>query len=228
MKRITESVLLLVVCASLVLIFLSGSGWIEPVKAKMQASQVNKSWLLAAPDKALLHSGDIIFRHGRGFISNAFLKFSLKDPRYSHAGIIEIENGNIFVYHCIGGEENKSNKMKKESLAEFCRADRIHSFGIFRTDLGKEALAKIRNEVQAFYSNGLEFDTDFDLRSDNKMYCTEMVYKLLQDASGDKNYIPLTHVSGRTFVSCDNIYLSHHCTGIYSYNYQNLSSNLRQ
>ncbi|MBK7851883.1 MAG: hypothetical protein IPJ66_12370 [Bacteroidetes bacterium] len=221
MKKFSDALLLILVCGTMLLIFISGSGMIEPVTARMQPFQIKNSWLKASPDQHLLKTGDLIFRHGRGFISNAFQQLSRKDKRFSHAGIIVVENGNVFVYHCIGGEENKTNKMKKESLANFCRPDQNHSFAIYRTDLQKEQVVQLENDLLRHYREGLEFDTDFDLKSDGKMYCTELVYKLLTSASRDNNFLPLTRFSGRTYVSCDNIYLSPHCREIYVYNYSN-------
>ncbi|HRH66504.1 MAG TPA: YiiX/YebB-like N1pC/P60 family cysteine hydrolase [Bacteroidia bacterium] len=221
MKKFSDILLVFVVTGTLVLLLLTGSGWIEPVTAHMQPAQVRNSWISAAPDQNLLKSGDLIFRHGRGFISNAFQTFSRKDPRYSHAGIIEIENGRAYVYHCIGGEENKTNRMKKEMLETFCRPDQVHAFGIYRTDLTTEQLNKVHSGIHKYYAQGMEFDTDFSMESDDRMYCTEMLYKLLTAATGYKNFLPLTHITGHTYVSCDNIYLSPHCREIYTYKYRN-------
>ena len=221
MKKYSDLLLLIIASGTLVLILLATSGWIEPVTARMQPVQIRTTWIQAAPDLNQLKSGDLIFRHGRGFISNAFQKLSKEDPRYSHAGIIEVENGQAFVYHCIGGEENKSNKMKRETLSAFCRPDHNHTFGIYRTDLNPKQMKKVLSGLNEYYKQGLEFDTDFSLDTDDKMYCTEMVYKLLTNAIGDKNFLPLTHISGRNYVSCDNIYLSSHCREIYSYDYRN-------
>src|SRR5689334_9587573 len=66
-----------------------------------------------------VESGDVVFRLGHGFISESMRKFSLKDPRYSHAGIISIENGKPVVYHLLGGESSVSI-LQKESLEKFC------------------------------------------------------------------------------------------------------------
>ncbi|MFM7234723.1 MAG: hypothetical protein ACKOZM_09035, partial [Flavobacteriales bacterium] len=60
-------------------------------------------WRKAKPDLTALRNGDIIFRHGRGMVSNTLLSLSQTDKRYSHAGVIAIEEGVVFVYHCIGG-----------------------------------------------------------------------------------------------------------------------------
>ena len=163
---------------------------------------------------SLFHSGDIIFRDGRGIISNAFKKFSLTDPRYSHAGIIHKENGKTFVYHIIGGHEDKN--MKKEPLTEFCNHIQANAFAVYRTNLDGD---KIDFFAKHYYEKNIKFDNDFNLNTDDKMYCTELIYKILTRVSGEINFLPLTTISGIKFEACDNIYLSPHLKKIYSYDY---------
>jgi hypothetical protein len=168
------------------------------------------------PD-SLFNSGDLIFRDGRGYISNAFRKLSRTDPRYSHAGIIHRENGKVYVYHLIGGEDNKNNKMKKDDLDDFINPLQANSFGIYRCDLDGN---KIDSIASIYFKQQIVFDADFNLSTDDKMYCTEFLYKILTKVSGKENYLPLTVLPGMKYVACDNIYLSSHSKNIYSLNYE--------
>ena len=191
----------------------------EKEHAELSEKRKNEEWQKACPDIHSLRSGDLIFRHGRGFISNSLAHFSKKDSRYSHAGIITFINGKPYVYHSIGGEENITNKLRRESLTTFCNPDNNHSFGIYRLDLNQMQLREMDSAASAYYKAGLEFDTDFDLATDDKMYCTEFVYKIINGIVHDKNYIPLSEVSGKKYVACDDIYINPHSTKIYSYVY---------
>jgi hypothetical protein len=159
-----------------------------------------------------LHSGDIIFRDGRGAISSVFRKCSLTDHSYSHAGVLHIENGIPYVYHLIGGE-GRVSFMRKDLMSDFCRIEEANAYGIFRCDLDPE---KIDSMAGHFYREKIAFDAKFDLSTDDKMYCTEMVYKILTKVSGNDNFIPLTTVNNIKYCSCDNIFLSPHFTKIYS------------
>lgn len=167
------------------------------------------------PD-SLFRSGDIIFRDGRGVISSAFRRLSLTDPRYSHAGIIHKENGLVFVYHILGGERGRNNKMRKDLLSFFCNPLQSNSFAVYRMDQNGK---KIDSLATHYFSKKLEFDTGFNLSTDDKMYCTELIYKILIKVSGQENYLPLTNFSGVKYEACDNIYLSSHSKKIYSFNY---------
>lgn len=164
------------------------------------------------PD-SLFRSGDIIFRDGRGFLSMAFRKMSLISPEYSHAGIIHREGEKVFVYHVIGGEGNQTNLMRKEPLNNFCSPQESNSFGVYRSDLNGKQIDSLAGY---YFSKRLNFDTKFDLSSDDKMYCTELVYRILINISGKNNFIPLTTLSGVDYVACDNIFLSPHMTKVFS------------
>ena len=163
---------------------------------------------------SLFHTGDLIFRDGRGVISSAFRRFSLNSPLYSHAGIIHRENGKIFVYHIIGGEPKPFGNMKKETLNNFIDPLQANAFAVYRFNIRPEIIDSFAID---YYSKNIEFDKKFDLKSDDKLYCTEMVYKILLKASGDKNLIPLSQISGLEYIACDNIYLSPHSKLIYSF-----------
>ncbi len=161
-------------------------------------------------------SGDIIFRHGRGAVSVIFRNMSMCDKSYSHAGIIHKEGDKTFVYHVIGGERNTST-MRKDKLSDFCGKKEAFSFGVFRSDLDP---LKIDSLAGCYFSQHLKFDDKFDLATDDKMYCTELVYKIIREVSAVDNFLPLTTVRKITYCSCDNIFLSPHFKKIYSFKYQ--------
>lgn len=165
---------------------------------------------------SLFQNGDLIFREGRGVISAAFKRFSLKDPAYSHAGIIHAENNQLFVYHVLGGEANPDGKIKKELLQNFIHPLQAHAYAIYRFDMISPLIDSLAG---IYYSKNIQFDREFSLASDDKMYCTEFLYKVLITASGNDNFIPLSEISGARYVACDNIYLAPYSHLIYSYKY---------
>jgi hypothetical protein len=175
--------------------------------------------LNAISSSGLLQSGDLIFRHGKGFISDAFRRFSLKDKKYSHAGIIAIENEQVFVYHAIGGEENVSNKLKKNTLSEFCAPDNAQSFGVYRYILSETEKTELMRLSRLYYRQGLEFDLSFDLKTDDKMYCSEFIYKMLTKVKSNKFFLPLSEVNGLKYVAIDDLYMNSGCEAVYSFNY---------
>ena len=60
-----------------------------------------------------------------------------------------------------------------------------------------QQVQKILYVAGNYFRDGLEFDTKFDLGTDDKMYCTEFVYKVFRSALGNQNYISLSAVPGK-------------------------------
>ena len=178
-----------------------------------------KQWEAVGLDESTLQDGDLVLRHAKGFVSDAILSFSTNDPQYSHSGIVRKVNGKTYVYHASGGEENVSNSMKRDPIALYCHPAAIFKFGIFRFDLTDDQRAKFMQAMDNYYKRGVEFDFDFDLYTEDKMYCSEMIYKALLLATNDENYIPLSRVIDKPYVAIDNLYLNDHCNLIFDYNY---------
>ena len=166
------------------------------------------------PD-TILRNGDIIFRDGRGAISSIFRRMSLTDNSYSHAGIIHKDDGEIFVYHVIGGEGNNA-VMRKDKLITFCNRNEAFAFGVYRSDLDPGSIDSLAG---IYFSKQIKFDDKFDLMTDDKMYCTELVYKVLKEVSAENNFLSLTTLRNIKYCSCDNIFLSPHMKKIISYKY---------
>jgi hypothetical protein len=166
-----------------------------------------------------VRSGDVVFRLGHGFISESMRKLSLKDPRYSHAGIISIENGLPIVYHLLGGEASAS-VIKKEQLKNFCSAGEAKSFAVYRASLS-DAQKKSVDSLNKFYFRiQLPYDNRFDLTTDSAMYCTEYVYKVLSKATKENILISSSILSERTYIACDNIYLNPAMHKVFSFDYE--------
>ena len=176
------------------------------------------AWGLARPGQRLLRSGDLVFRHGRGIVSEMVLRFSLRDARYSHAGILSLEGDTAYVYHALGGEGSHT-ALRKETLESFCRPAGACAFGIYRLDLTTAQQHRLMAATHQAYRSKIPFDTRYDLRTDSAFYCTEFVYRMLQQATGDKKYIPLTQVAGFAYVSCDNLYQNRHAAFVYAHVY---------
>ncbi len=220
MKRLSDRLVVIVFLGLVVLCSFSST------EIFRRDTQKSKDGLLPVFPKTLkLQSGDLIFREGKGFISEALKQFNRKDPRFTHGGIVHIENGEVYVYHCVGGEGNPDNRMKKEGLKRFCSPQFAKSYGIFRPEISQEQLGAIDSLAGHFFQLGIEFDTHFDLSSDDKMYCTEMIYKVFKEVLRENNFVHLTIISGNEYVSCDNIFLHPQIQELYSYAYPIKNSN---
>jgi hypothetical protein len=180
---------------------------------RSNASGVNSGFKIPSDQ---FRSGDIILREGKSFVSQVMRSFSQADKHYSHAGIIQIRNGQTYVCHVVAAEGKRSDKIRLEPIESFCRKDDNSSFAIYRTDLDS---AIIDSVLSGYFRTGVSFDNEFDLNTNNKMYCTELVYKVLTIANRNEKFINLSHGNGVDYVACDNLYQNSKTKLIFSHNY---------
>ncbi len=156
----------------------------------------------------LLQAGDIVLRLGNDLTSYMLSQLNQDDQSFSHCGVVSIENGKPYIYHAIGGDYNPNQKIKRESPTTWLAPQSNRAIGIARLQLSPMQRQSLQDITQQYYREGRIFDLDFDLETDDKLYCAEMIYKALRTCTTDSNFISTAHRFGRTYVGVDNIY--HH------------------
>ncbi len=169
-------------------------------------------WNKHAVDSAisLLQTGDLVLRNGIDATSDLLRQMNQTDKTYSHCGLVVVEHGYPFVYHSIGGEDNPNDCMRRDSASIFFSPYNNLNFGIVRYDMDSTAKNKMKEIIWTYYKQKVKFDMDFDLKTDDRLYCAEFVYKTLNKATGDSTYIKPTHVMGYTFAGTDDLFVNRH------------------
>lgn len=162
-----------------------------------------------------LNSGDLLMRTGNDVTSYMLSQINQVNKTYSHCGLVMVENGYPFVYHSIGGEDNPDERMRRDSASFFVSAYHNLGFGIARFDFSEHTLADLTDIVHEYYKAKPLFDMDFDLKTDDKLYCAEFIYKAITRATKDSNYIKPTALLSYRFVGVDDIFLSPHAKTIW-------------
>jgi hypothetical protein len=188
-----------------------------------------------AENKAKVQNGDLIERTDDDIESESVRNFSKTDKTFSHCGIAFIEDGNVFVYNVIAGKENPSEKMVREPYDSFVSPYRKSGFGIFRYALADSEIIKLHHITKQGYANNMQFDKTFDLKSDDKLYCAEMIYKYLIQATNNRVVLPTTTMQDfRTrdpkykglllkqfeYIGLDNLFLNSFCREITRVSYK--------
>ncbi|HRO41900.1 MAG TPA: YiiX/YebB-like N1pC/P60 family cysteine hydrolase [Flavipsychrobacter sp.] len=168
----------------------------------------------------LLHTGDIVLRTGADVTSYMFSQMNEHDKTYSHCGIVIIEKGYPFVYHSIGGEDNPDQILKRDSANFWFSPANNLGYGIVRYNLDSTTLHSLVKITLQFFKEKRRFDMDFDLRTDDKLYCAEFLYKALNEAVADSLFIKPSKMFGYTFVGVDNLFLNSHATFICQVRYK--------
>ena len=169
-------------------------------------------WNKHAVDTAvsLLRSGYLVLRMGAGADSRLLAEMNRKDKTYSHCGIVIIENGYPFVYHSIGGEDNPDERLRRDSATFFFSPQHNMGIAVVQYDYNEDRVNELSRVVNKYYAQRPKFDMKFDLATDDKLYCAEFVYKAVNKAMNDPQYIKTTSLLGYTFVGIDDLFINPH------------------
>jgi hypothetical protein len=158
----------------------------------------------------ILRTGDLVLRTGADVTSYIFTQFNQTDKTYSHCGLVIIENGYPFVYHSIGGEDNPDEKLRRDSASFWFSPVNNLGFGIARFSFNSSQTAALQQTIYQYFREQRRFDMDFDLSTNDRLYCAEFVYKALNQALKDSTFIRPVSKLGKTFVSVDNLFVNTH------------------
>jgi hypothetical protein len=188
--------------------------------------------------QSLLREGDLVVRLNRDPSSRFIKNFNRHDKSYSHSGIVLFEHGYPYVFHIIYGEENPDGKLRMDSLRWFGNPTKNIAYGIFRYDMTAPEIKRLKHIIHSWYVKGVQFDNAFNLASDDKMYCSEMISKALAEATSKRmgfepsklstaeaalfsafTHLPLNYTSNLRIVSIDELYMNPFCHLIKEYNF---------
>jgi Permuted papain-like amidase enzyme, YaeF/YiiX, C92 family len=163
-----------------------------------------------------IQTGDIVLRNGKGFISDLFRNTSKREKKYSHAGIIVIENNKPFVYHMLGNASG-GGEFKKEPLSGFCNPETNKGFAIYRYNFLHNKENEVNVWLQHINQKKPKFDEDFNLEESGNMYCSELIYNMCETVSDV--HLDCTTVNERAYIGLDDLYLNKYTTNITHLNY---------
>ncbi len=151
-----------------------------------------------------LKDGDLIFRLGYGLDSIFAANFSNKAKDYSHVGfLLKIEKG-FFVVHSVEDEQFNYNGVVKEPLTQYLQG--VKKWAVYRYGLSTIEISKLKDTIYMSLNKNISFDSDFDLETDSKLYCSEFVYKVINHTL-KKEYIKLGKIIlGKKFVTISDLY----------------------
>jgi uncharacterized protein YycO len=131
----------------------------------------------AAADPSALRDGDLVFQTSRSAQSVAVQRAT--GSRYSHMGIVLLRNGKPFVFEAAGTVRyTPLNRWVARGAGSRVIAKRLRDAA---TLLDLQGLRRLRQEAGKYA--GRPYDPTFEW-SDQRMYCSELVWKIYQRALG--------------------------------------------
>lgn len=203
-----------------------------------QINLANDSLLREA--KKMIQTGDLVLRKGNDFSSDQVRSMSKEDKTYSHAGIALVKGDSVLVYHVEPDFYYINDKVRKENIDSFFNRAHNTEFAVARFKLDSIETKVLLNYLEDRYQEKVAFDMGFDLKSDDKMYCSEMIKKGLAKATNNRITIEVQRMNdkskykiikqyfklqekqfvNREIIPIDRLYLNPSCTIIKRFTYQ--------
>lgn len=138
-----------------------------------------------------MREGDLAFRTGRGMYSELLdMRKSPADTLlYSHIGLVvgPLEDGRWYVVHAVPSEPDfrgDFNRVKMETVEDFFAGKRASGGELVHVN-GVEFPKELAAEAMQFARDSIRFDEDYSLADENRLYCTELVWRQYMKAGVD-------------------------------------------
>ena len=174
--------------------------------------QITNALLKIDTAKKIVLTGDLVLRTGNDFTSESLRSLNQRDKTYSHCGIASIENDTVFVYHALGGEFNPDQRICRDRFEDFAAPHGNRGIGIYRYGLSAAEIKSLVVTVKNLHAMGIMFDMQFDLQTNDHMYCAEFVYKSYLMGTNGKLQFNVSHIGDFAFIGVDDLFLQPLCT----------------
>ncbi len=148
-----------------------------------------------------LQTGDIVLLGNDsawGFVAR---RFADSDSRWSHAGMVIRDEEGLAVVHMDGSP--LGGRIRRESVAAF--TSEAQHVKVVRPTLDPRQRAQVGGWLAGHLAKKTTFDTRFRLDDGPSLYCTELVWRALDQVAMTPGDDRLPRVAGRAYVPVDRL-----------------------
>jgi len=158
------------------------AGWLVwPAAPGEQADTV--AYALADEEVALLQEGDIILRRGSGLVSDLIASVLSEEYDVSHCGIVAEHDSALWVIHSVSSSLSEADGMQSHRLQSFVAQSKQGSVIVSRLRTAADR-SLIAARAKDLLRRKVPFDHDFDLDDTTRIYCSELVWRIIRDDYG--------------------------------------------
>ncbi len=207
----------------------------EQVKLISKQDEINNN---IASLKERIISGDLVVRMTDDLISEQIKFINEKEKIYSHAGIAILKNGQLFICN-IAPNDPMNDTIQFVPVDTFINPSKNLKCALYRYDLSRPEKDSLTEILLKYKADDVRFDWVYDLDTDKKMYCAELIYEALKKATHNEIVIKQTNIpvamqptvlaffkkehatkriiAQRKIITIDNLYLRKDCKLIMSF-----------
>ncbi|MFZ1528522.1 MAG: YiiX/YebB-like N1pC/P60 family cysteine hydrolase [Ferruginibacter sp.] len=177
-----------------------------------QQAMANRAFDAIGELEKSIKPGDLVTRTGNDFTSQSLRTLNRRDKTWSHCGIALIENNRVYVLHALGGEFNPDQKIRKDPFVVFAEPYSNKGIGVYRYNISTDGIEQLIGNAKKFYNEGILFDMEFNLTTDDRLYCSEFAWKSLQTPGSEISGITESTIKDFHFIGVDDLILHPKCS----------------
>lgn len=135
--------------------------------------------------KTTAANGDLILRMGDDLLSYQIKMLNDSSKLYSHAGLVMEMDGYKWVAHLAPADIN-ADTIQYMPIDSFINPAKNLSCALYRYQMSDAEKDSLRNIISQYKSADIRFDRLYDLSTDDKMYCSEMIANGLKKATNNR------------------------------------------
>jgi hypothetical protein len=114
--------------------------------------------------------------------------FNISDTLSTHVGLGLLTTEGFKIFNVTNDKNPNDSALICESLESFIAIDDIKYYSVWEAKLSDKVVKKISEILDKYSKLKIEFDYEFNILDDNKLYCSEFVLSVLQKANPNKFY----------------------------------------
>jgi len=184
-----------------------------------EIKRVKINYSLTKEEYNLLQDGDILLRHGYGFVSDMIVKTLKEDFSISHCAILVKDDSAFNVIHSVSQSLSEFDGVQIQDLRRFVNDSKKNSLIVLRyKNSNGEDRESISQRARYYLERQVPFDNSFDINDTTRYFCTELIWKIFLDAFNIDIFEKKYGLGGTEFLKFDiffdpdlfEIILSHH------------------
>jgi len=151
---------------------------------RSEQEQIVSKYTLSEKEISLLKEGDIILRHGYGFVSDMIVETMNDSIGLSHCAILtKDKKGKWMIVHSVSSTLTDIDGVQSQFLSPFINDSKKNSVVVVRFKNAKNdsALACIGKRAKYYLKKQIPFDESFNMKDSTELFCSEFIWKVFQD-----------------------------------------------
>lgn len=149
-----------------------------------EQEQTVSRYTLSSSEIALLKEGDIILRHGYGFVSDMIVTTMNDSIGLSHCAILtKNEKDKWMIIHSVSSTLTEIDGVQSQLLAPFINDSKKNSVVVVRYKhaVNDSDLARIGSKAKYYLEKQFPFDDSFNMEDSSKLFCSELLWMVFRD-----------------------------------------------